>query len=208
MLRESVLSPTHTWEPLLATCKWCQPRAPVLCCCWPLTRKHRPLALARASNQVPGLRYSRIGTLHAIHRVITLASAFPGLEAYRLLQRDPTPRGVTFEGFYSAEVHSLAYADTEWSHASFRWNEPTQCALPPGQRYRVVFRLAVAPSIRGVNAALGRAGLPVATSVPGYIITQVPRDSSILVILLLACAAVAVIIGYDVLHLKETCHRG
>ena len=95
------------------------------------------------------------------------------MEAYRLLQGDPTPRGVTFEGFYSAEVHSLAYADNEWSQSGFQWNRPTQCVLPPGERYQVVFRLSAAPSIREVNEALSSAGLPVATSVPGYIIAQV-----------------------------------
>ena len=28
--------------------------------------------------------------------------------------RDPTPRGITFEGFYDWMVHSAAYAENEW----------------------------------------------------------------------------------------------
>ena len=34
---------------------------------------------------------------------------------------DPTPRGITFEGFYEWMVHSQAYADNEWKGVQ-EWN--------------------------------------------------------------------------------------
>lgn len=37
---------------------------------------------------------------------------------------DPTPRGMTFEGFFEWMVHSQAYAEDEWKKAP-QWNPPT-----------------------------------------------------------------------------------
>ena len=45
---------------------------------------------------------------------------------------DPTPRGITFEGFYEWMVHSQAYAENEWKAAE-PWNIPTALTLAPGE---------------------------------------------------------------------------
>ena len=45
---------------------------------------------------------------------------------------DPTPRGITFEGFYEWMVHSQAYAENEWKNAQ-PWNPPTSLTLAPGE---------------------------------------------------------------------------
>src|ERR1700723_3788556 len=45
---------------------------------------------------------------------------------------DPTPRGITFEGFYEWMVHSDAYAENEWKAAQ-PWNPPTSLPLAPGE---------------------------------------------------------------------------
>src|ERR1700730_3741249 len=45
---------------------------------------------------------------------------------------DPTPRGITFEGFYEWMVHSAAYADNEWKNTQ-PWNVATSITLKPGE---------------------------------------------------------------------------
>ena len=93
-------------------------------------------------------------------------------EAYNPLLSDPTPRGVTFEGFYEWMAHSLAYAEDEWSDAD-PWNPPTSATLGPGETrsYGVAFLLA--DEIRSIESTLLADGRPVAVGVPGYV---VPMD--------------------------------
>jgi hypothetical protein len=45
---------------------------------------------------------------------------------------DPTPRGITFEGFYEWMVSSQAYAENEWKDAK-PWNSPTALSLAPSE---------------------------------------------------------------------------
>jgi|SRR5437762_1471336 len=45
---------------------------------------------------------------------------------------DPTPRWVTFEGFYDWMVHTQAFAENEWKNAE-QWNPPTSLTLAPGE---------------------------------------------------------------------------
>jgi hypothetical protein len=45
---------------------------------------------------------------------------------------DPTPRGITFEGFSEWMVHSQAYAENDWKKAQ-PWNPPTVLKLAPGE---------------------------------------------------------------------------
>ena len=93
-------------------------------------------------------------------------------EAYNPLLGDPTPRDVTFEGFYEWMAHSRAYAEDEWSEAD-PWNPPTSATLAPGvtRSYGVEFLLA--DEIRAIESTLLANGRPVAVGVPGYV---VPMD--------------------------------
>jgi len=91
------------------------------------------------------------------------------LEAYNPLLSDPTPRGVTFEGFYEWVAHSRALADVEWGAAE-PWNPPTSATLAPGERrsYGVAFLLA--DGVRAVEPRLAADGRPVAVGIPGYVL--------------------------------------
>ncbi|HSM61922.1 MAG TPA: DUF5695 domain-containing protein, partial [Longimicrobiales bacterium] len=93
-------------------------------------------------------------------------------EAWRPLLSDPTPRGITFEGFHEWMAHSRAYAEDEWRDAE-PWNPPTSATLAPGESrtYGVAFLLA--PSIREIEATLAAHDRPVAIGVPGYVL---PKD--------------------------------
>jgi hypothetical protein len=84
---------------------------------------------------------------------------------------DPTPRGVTFEGFYDWMVHSRAHANREWQDAQ-PWNPPTSLTLPPGATisYGVVF--AEAPEIRAIEHTLAARARPVAVGLPGYVVAS------------------------------------
>ena len=96
-------------------------------------------------------------------------------EAYRPLYDDPTPRGVTFEGFYEWMAHSKAYAENEWKGAAGNWNPPTSRILPPGASATYGFRFALAPSIREIEPTLIAEKRPVAVGVPGYVL---PTDQT------------------------------
>ena len=93
-------------------------------------------------------------------------------EAYNPLLRDPTRRGITFEGFYEWLAHSRAYAETEWRSAE-PWNQPTSVTLAPGETRSFGVRFLVSPAIRQIETTLLAAGRPVAVGVPGYV---VPTD--------------------------------
>ena len=93
-------------------------------------------------------------------------------EAYNPLLSDPTPRGVTFEGFYEWMAHSLAYAEDEWSEAG-PWNTPTSATLAPGESRSYGVGFLLADEIRSIESTLLANGRPVAVGVPGYV---VPMD--------------------------------
>ncbi len=82
---------------------------------------------------------------------------------------DPTPRGITFEGFYEWMVHSGAYQQNEWSKAQ-PWNPPTTLTLAPGASRTYGLRFIVSDSIRGIEKTLADNRRPVAVGVPGYIL--------------------------------------
>lgn len=93
-------------------------------------------------------------------------------EAYNPLLGDPTPRSVTFEGFYEWLAHSRAYAEDEWSEAD-PWNPPTSAALTPGETRSYGVKFLLADEIRAIEPTLLADGRPVAVGVPGYV---VPMD--------------------------------
>ena len=82
---------------------------------------------------------------------------------------DPTPRSVTFEGFYEWLVHSQAYADNEWKGVQ-QWNPPTLLTLAPGESKTYGFKFLVSDSIRDIEITLAANGRPVAVGIPGYIL--------------------------------------
>ena len=90
-------------------------------------------------------------------------------EAYRPLRDDPTPRDVTFEGFYEVTIHSKAYTENEWRSAK-QWNIPTSRTLPPGGEATYGFTFALAPTIKEIEKTLLANGRPVAIAAPGYVL--------------------------------------
>jgi hypothetical protein len=84
---------------------------------------------------------------------------------------DPTPRGITFEGFYEWMVHSQAYAENEWKNAQ-PWNTPTSLTLAPGESKTYGLKFLVSDSIRHIETTLADNRRPVAVGVPGYVLPQ------------------------------------
>jgi hypothetical protein len=82
---------------------------------------------------------------------------------------DPTPRGVTFEGFYEWMVYSQAYAENEWKKAQ-PWNPPTTLMLAPGESKTYGLKFLLADSIRNIESTLAANHRPVAVGVPGYVL--------------------------------------
>jgi len=84
---------------------------------------------------------------------------------------DPTPRGITFEGFYEWMVHSQAYAENEWRNAQ-SWNPPTALTLKPGESKTYGLKFLVSDSIRHIENTLAENSRPVAVGIPGYVLPQ------------------------------------
>ena len=85
---------------------------------------------------------------------------------------DPTPRGMTFEGFYDWMVHTTAFAENEWKKAQ-QWNPPTELTLAPGESKTYGLKFLVSDSIRDIESTLAANRRPVAVGIPGYV---VPTD--------------------------------
>jgi hypothetical protein len=94
-----------------------------------------------------------------------------GREGAMAVFTDPTPRGITFEGFYEWMVHSRAYAENEWKNAG-PWNTPTGLTLAPGESKTYGLKFVVSDSIRHIEDTLTRNQRPVAIGVPGYVLPQ------------------------------------
>jgi hypothetical protein len=82
---------------------------------------------------------------------------------------DPTPRGITFEGFYEWLAHSAAYAENEWNGVR-EWNQPTSITLKPGETRTYGVRFLLSSSIRNIEQTLAANQRPVAVGIPGYIL--------------------------------------
>lgn len=85
---------------------------------------------------------------------------------------DPTPRSMTFEGFYEWMVHSGAYQQNEWKQAQ-PWNSATTFTLKPGESRVYGVKFLLSDSIRDIEKSLAANHRPVAVGVPGYIL---PKD--------------------------------
>jgi len=84
---------------------------------------------------------------------------------------DPTPRGITFEGFYEWMVLSGAYQENEWKHAR-PWNKATTLTLEPGESRSFGLIFLLADSIPHIQHALIAHFRPVAVGIPGYVLPQ------------------------------------
>jgi hypothetical protein len=82
---------------------------------------------------------------------------------------DPTPRGVTFEGFYDWMVHSQAFAENEWKNAQ-PWNPATTLTLAPSDTKTYGIKFLLSDSIRNIEATLADNDRPVTVGIPGYIL--------------------------------------
>lgn len=96
----------------------------------------------------------------------------PGSWGARPVFTDPTPRGITFEGFYEWMVHSEAYAENEWKTVQ-EWNPATEVNLAPGASKTYGLKFLLSDSIRDIEKTLAANRRPVAVGVPGYV---VPTD--------------------------------
>jgi len=93
----------------------------------------------------------------------------PGRRVAKPVFTDPTPRGITFEGFYEWMVHSQAYAENEWKAAQ-PWNPPTMLSLAPGESRTYGLKFLLSDSIRDIEKTLAENGQPVVVGIPGYIL--------------------------------------
>ena len=84
---------------------------------------------------------------------------------------DPTPRGITFEGFYEWLVYSQAYAENEWRTVQ-PWNPPTGMTLKPGKSKSYGLQFVLSDSIRHLESTLSENHRPVAVGVPGFVLPQ------------------------------------
>jgi hypothetical protein len=82
---------------------------------------------------------------------------------------DPTPRGITFEGFYEWMVHSQAYAENEWKGVK-EWNRPSSITLKSGESKTYGVRFVLSRSIRNIERTLAENRRPVAVGIPGYVL--------------------------------------
>lgn len=82
---------------------------------------------------------------------------------------DPTPRGMTFEGFFDWMIHSQAYAENEWKKAQ-PWNPPTLLTLAPDESKTYGVKFLVSDEIRNIEKTLAANNRPVAVGIPGYVL--------------------------------------
>ncbi len=98
------------------------------------------------------------------------------LEAYRPLYDDPTPRGVTFEGFYEWMCCTRAYIHHDWRGVQ-PWNPATERILQPGGSTDFTFRFATSPGVQQIQNTLIACKRPVVVGIPGYVLpTNQPAE--------------------------------
>ena len=78
----------------------------------------------------------------------------------------------TFEGFYEWQVLTQAWAENEWANQE-PWNSPSSVTLKPGESLQSGVRFSIVEGVRSYDNTVRGIGVPVAKSVPGYIL---PRD--------------------------------
>jgi len=132
------------------------------------------LQVTRLSGQGPALIVTPDGhtPFEAYNPILDEPRGPGGAKPKLEILHDPTPRGITFEGFYEWMAHSGAYQQNEWKHAE-SWNPATTFTLKPGESRRYGVRFLVSDSIESIEKTMVTNGRPVAIGVPGYIL---PKD--------------------------------
>ena len=114
--------------------------------------------------------YLQVVRLHGKGPVLlVLPHQNAAFEAYSPILNDPTPKGVTFEGFHEWMIHSRAHAEKDWSEAE-PWNRPTSYRLNPGESRTHSLKLVLTESVKTIEQTLLQHNRPVAMGVPGYVI--------------------------------------
>jgi hypothetical protein len=115
-----------------------------------------------------------------------------GIEGWRMITEDPTPRGVTFEGFYELMSHTKGWAQNEWAKAE-PWNPATSRWIIPDANHTsgdsgsgsnttsFTYRLTLAPSLQEVGETLLALGRPTVSAIPGYTLSMPSMSGSNLV---------------------------
>ncbi|CAH0003822.1 unnamed protein product [Clonostachys byssicola] len=114
------------------------------------------------------------GTTLVVTPLINTTSSF---EAYRFLSEPyfDSTRYQTheYEGNYEWQVLTKAWAEKEWADQD-PWNSPSSMIIKAGEEARFGLRFSLSlQGVRGFDKAVRKTGMPVAKSVPGYIL---PRD--------------------------------
>lgn len=116
--------------------------------------------------------YLQVTRLHG-HGPVLLVTPYGNtpFEAWNPLLDDPTPKGVTFEGFFEWMAHSRAHYEEDWREAE-PWNRPTSARLNPGDVRSYGLRFLLSESIRNIENTLISSGHPVAVGIPGYVLPE------------------------------------
>ena len=95
-----------------------------------------------------------------------------GMNAWRPLATDPTPRSGVFEGFYEYTFLADAYRTNEWSAVPDErlWTPTESIVLPPGASITYGVRMRLLPSMKDVDNGLAQMQRLVVKVVPGYVI--------------------------------------
>lgn len=109
-------------------------------------------------------------------------SSKSGLEAWHFLKESdgsynnpPYYQSQTFEGYYSWQVHSKAFAEGEWKNVpGGPWNPPSSTIIQPGETKAYALDFLLADGVRSIDDRLAQAGRPAAYGIPGYIL---PSDT-------------------------------
>lgn len=96
-----------------------------------------------------------------------------GMEAWNFLS-EPVDNVIryqaqTFEGIHEWVVFGKAYVETDWAGVE-PWNAPTSTFLQPGQTKSYGIKFSLVDEIRSIESALRSHSLPIANSIPGFII--------------------------------------
>ncbi|KAF2162035.1 hypothetical protein M409DRAFT_69277 [Zasmidium cellare ATCC 36951] len=107
--------------------------------------------------------------------IITPLGLDTKFEAWRFLDEfEGAPlyyRETTFEGLYSLEVLSKAYAENEWNSTQ-PWNIPTSMTLAANKSVTFGLRFSSTQNLYDIEATVSSVGRSVAVGIPGYVLPQ------------------------------------
>ncbi|UJR06967.1 hypothetical protein I4U23_011255 [Adineta vaga] len=95
-----------------------------------------------------------------------------GMNAWRPLLTDPTPRSATFEGFYEYTFLADAYRTNEWSAVPDErlWTLTDSVLLQPGASVTYGLRMRLFNGVKNVEGGLAQMQRLVVKVVPGYVV--------------------------------------